>query len=75
MRRLGEILWALERPGQTFPAHLSVDSYAADSEDEDESEEAREYWEVAHAIEAYALAHGLWDGSRLPEIPKAAGRD
>ncbi len=75
VRRLGEILWALERPGQTFPAHLSVDSYASESEDEDESEEAREYWEVAHAIEAYALAHGLWDGSRLPEIPKAAGRD
>jgi len=73
VRRLGEVIWKYMRPGQPWPEHLSVDSYAAD-EREDETEEAREYRETVEAMEAYALAHGLWDGSRLPTIKEQFGR-
>jgi len=72
VRRLGEIIWAVKRPGEPFPYHLSVDSYSLGDEEEDETEEAREYLEVAEALKAYALEHGLWDGSTLPTIRELA---
>lgn len=70
VRRLGEVVWSIMRPGEKFPAHMSVDSYVEDDEEEDETEEAQEYREVADALKAYALEHGLWDGSTLPTIPR-----
>lgn len=73
VKRLGEVVWSYMRPGEPWPAHLSVDSYSQYDEEEDETEEAREYREVADALKAYALKHGLWDGSRLPTIREQAG--
>jgi hypothetical protein len=66
VRRLGEIIWTIKKPGVPWPAQLSVDSY---DEDEDEEEnEAEDYAATVKAMEAHAQTHGLWDGSRLPTI-------
>ncbi|MCZ7585403.1 MAG: hypothetical protein M5R36_19835 [Deltaproteobacteria bacterium] len=54
--RLGEVLWALTRPGEPFPHHLS----GADEEDEEEEREEAEFYrdQLAKALD-YARRHGL----------------
>ena len=54
--RLGEVIWAVMRPGEPFPYNFSVDS---PEELEEEAEEAREYIEAIARAKAWALAHGI----------------
>ncbi|NLH50886.1 MAG: beta-propeller fold lactonase family protein [Myxococcales bacterium] len=67
VRRLGEIVWGTMRPNEPFPAHLSVDSYAEDL-DEDEENDADDYVGAVRAMQEYALQRGLWNGEKLPTI-------
>ena len=71
--RLGEIIWAMKHGALPFPAHLSVDSYAEVGPDLDDADHDGGYREIVRAIERYALANHLWDGSRLPTIREQAG--
>jgi YVTN family beta-propeller protein len=72
-RNLGEVLWAVMRPGVPWPAKYSIDSYPG-SAGEDESLDAVAYVNAVKALEKYALTHGLWDGSRLPTIAEQVAR-
>jgi hypothetical protein len=71
VRRLGEIIWGVMRPGEAFPWQYSVDGYAAD---EDENGDAAEYRQAAAALEQYTIEQGLWDGARLPTIKEMVER-
>jgi len=53
--RMGEVLWALTRPGEPFPYENSLSGY----EEEDEAEEAKEYREWVEHARQYAIAHGI----------------
>jgi YVTN family beta-propeller protein len=69
VQRLGEMLWAIMKPGVPWPAQYSVDSYPANSHEYEEAEDAgAAYLANLRAAEHYALTHGLWDGARLPTI-------
>jgi len=71
--RLGEMIWAVMKPGVPWPAQYSVDSYAPSrGEGEDGEGEAVDYLKNVKAMEHYARTHGLWDGTRLPTIAEQA---
>jgi hypothetical protein len=75
VQRLGEMLWAIMKPGVPWPAQYSVDSYAAAAGDEEDAAEARaSYLKSIRLAQQYALTHGLWDGKRLPTINETAGQ-
>jgi YVTN family beta-propeller protein len=64
--RMGEVLWAMLKPGVPFPYDQSLSG----AEDEDESEEAREYVEAVEKARAYAAAQGL-EFDTLPRFKPA----
>jgi hypothetical protein len=60
------------RPGETWPARFSIDSYPGNAGDADNAVNPVAYFNALHALEHYALAHRLWDGKRLPTIREQA---
>jgi len=54
--RMGEVMWALTKPGEPFPHDLSL---SGAEEEEDEAEEAKQYLAYVEAVRAYAKKHGL----------------
>ena len=55
--RMGEVLWALTRPGEPFPSDHSLSGYEED--EEEEAEEAREYLAAVERARAWAIEHGI----------------
>lgn len=53
--RMGEVLWALTRPGEPFPQGHSLSGYS----DEDAEEEAKGYQEAIAKARQYAREHGI----------------
>jgi len=55
--RMGEVLWALTRPGEPFPQGHSLSGFVED--EEEEAEEVREYLEAVAMVRQYAKDHGI----------------
>lgn len=54
--RMGEVLWALTRPGEPFPFGQSL---SGQGEADEDAEEAQEYLEAIAQAEAWAAARGI----------------
>ena len=58
MEHLGKVIWAVMRPGETFPQHHSVDPIFAEDAQE-EAAEAKEFKALVKAWTDYALSKGI----------------
>ncbi|MCC6157201.1 MAG: bifunctional YncE family protein/alkaline phosphatase family protein [Deltaproteobacteria bacterium] len=63
--RLGEVLWALTRPGEPWPHHHALSPDLREDEAEEE-EEVAEYHAMVERATAYAAARGI----AVPQPPK-----
>lgn len=58
IERMGEVVWAVMRPGEVFPAQYSVDPIFKENPEE-EAEEAKEYKELVRIWTDYAHKKGI----------------